>query len=262
MIVPDEWETKNQSRRYPLDELGDVEPFDLISDMNIAVPEGQSEDDLYLSKIIAKNGKAAVTLRRADGKVCAYAFGSSDDTVDFVSDLGYVGAVSFGIIGDADNYSLAFTNVTGKLAAGVAYQVPAAFYISSLTDGISKLLGDVTITGSGDFSVEIGTIEYMSELHSSIILRPSDKLNDSILTACQLPPEEVFAKLYGSQGLLTINGVKADDNGNISISLTGFGSTVAGKHFVTLNISRDNMCGIDPVLSKVIYPEDADCSQD
>lgn len=256
----DEWETKNQSRRYPLDELGDVEPFDLLSDMTLAVPTGQSEDDVYVSKLIVRAGKCAITLKRADGKVVASAYGASDDTVDFTSDLGYAGAVSFGVIGASDNLSMAFTPTTGKLAAGVAYQVPGDFYISSLTDGAGKLLGDVVIKGNGDFVVEVGTVEYMSEQRSSIILRPSDKLNDRILSVCQLPPEEVFARLFGKQGLLTINGVKADDAGNINMTLTGLGSTVGGKHYVNLTVERGDMCGIDPILSKVIYPEDVDCS--
>lgn len=255
-----EWETKNQARRYPLDELGDVEPFDLLSDMTLAVPPGQSVDDVYVSKLIAKNGKCAITLKRADGNIVATAYGASDDTVDFSSALGYAGAVSFGTIGASDNYSISFTSATGKLALGVAYQVPAEFYISGVTDGLTQLLGDVSIKGSGDFVVEVGTVEYLSEQRSSIILRPSEKLNDRILTACQLPPEEVFAKLFGTKGLLSINGVTADENGNINLVLSGLGSTVGGKHYVNLTVERAGMCGIDPILSKVIYPEDADCS--
>jgi hypothetical protein len=259
--IHDEWETKNQSRRYPLDELGDVLPFDLLADMTLAVPTGQSVDDVYVSKLLVKNGKCSISLKRADGKIVATAYGASDDCADFSSNYDYAGAVSFGVIDSDRTESISFNSTTGKLAAGVAYQVPASFYINSVTNGVKTLLGDVLIKGGGDFTVEVGTITYMSELRSSIILKPSEKLTAKLLTSCNLPPEEVMAKLFGTQGLLTINGVKVASNGNIDIELTGLGVTnINGDHVVNLTVERGTMCGIAPILSKTYYPEALVCN--
>lgn len=258
--IHDEWETKNQSRRYPLDELGDVLPFDLLADMTLAVPEGQSVDDVYVSKLLVKNGKCSISLKRADGKIVATAYGASDDCADFTSSYGYAGAVSFGVIDSDRTESISFDSNTGKLAAGVAYQVPSSFYINSVTNGAKNLIGDVLIKGGGDFTVEIGTVTYMSELCSSIILKPSEKLTARLLSTCNLPPEEVMAKLFGTQGLLTINGVKVAADGNINIELTGLGETnINGEHTVRLTVERSVMCGADPLFSKTYYPEALVC---
>lgn len=259
--IADDWETKNQSRRYPLDEDGDVEPFDLLTDMSVAIPAGESVDDIYLSKLSVKNGRIAISLKRiSDDVVVAYAYGSSDDCADLQSTKGYTGSVCFGSIGSTDRVDLTLTSTQGKLAANVAYQIPESFYISELGDGTTFITGDISIRGLSDFTVEVGTIEYESEQHSSIILRPSQKLNDRILSTCQLPPEEVFAKLYNSQGLLSINNVFADESGNITLVLTGLGYTDGDGHHVNLTIDRENMCGIDPILSKKIYDEAVSCS--
>lgn len=263
--IHDDWETKNQSRRYPLDEQVEAEPFYFVTDLSISVPEGYAVTDIYMSKISVKRGNIAVSFRRpSDGVIVAYAYGTSDDCVDISSNYGYTGSISFGTIGSDDSREIALTAVTGRLAPNVAYQIPSSFYISALGDGTNYLSGDIGIRGVRDFTVEVGTIEYLSEQHSSIIFRPSQKLNDALLTPCQLEPEEYFAKLYGRQGLLSIicsNGtVYADDLGNINLILTGLGATdVDGNHIANLTVDREDMCGPNLILSKVYYPVEVAC---
>lgn len=259
-VVDDNWETKNQSRRYPLDEDGDVEPVDLITDLSIGVPSGQSVDDLYLSKITAKNGKIAVSFKRpSDNKIVAYAYGDGDDCVDLQSTEGYTGAVGLGLVASNDNFSKQFSNVTGKLAANVAYKIPSDFIITGVTDGSTVLTGDVQLRGLDGLTIDIAEVEYLSEPRRSIIIKPNEVLTRDLLELCQLPPEEVFAKLYNREGMISVNGLYADEAGNVNIVLSGLGFTDIDGHHTNLDNTRGGMCGVDPILAKDYYVQ-VDCS--
>ncbi len=253
--LDDSWETKNQSRRFPLDEDGDVEPLDLLTDLTIGVPSDQDETDLYLSKITAKNGKIAVSFKRqSDGKVVAYAYGEGDDCADLQSTEGYTGAIGFGLVGSDDSFSKQFTFATGKLAPNVAYKIPSDFIITGISDGITTLSGDVQLRGLDGLTISIDDVEYLSEPRRSIIIRPNETLTKDLLKVCQLPPEEVFAKLYSREGMISINGVYADEAGNVNIVLSGLGFTDIDGHHTNLDNTRGGMCGVQLVAGAAPYP--------
>lgn len=251
-----EWERKNQSRRYPLDERYSIEPLDLISDLSISVFAPDSAVDIYMSCITAASGRISVSFRRiSDSKIVLYGAGKSDEVVTLISDLpNYAGSILFGYVGQEVNIRKSFDNLEGRLASGVVYS-PVEPVITGVTNDITTANGDVAINTLGGLAITVEDVDIdsgpLTERVRSIKLSVTKALNREVLPDCAVPPEEYFAR-RGTQGIYAINDVEPDSNGDITVSGINDAAVVGTKIYTSIPYDRAVMCAPRPIDGTVI----------
>lgn len=274
-----DWERKNQSRRYPLDERYGVEPIDLISDLSISVFAPDTAVDIYLSSLTAYRGRISVSFRRiSDSKIVLYGGGTSDEVVTLESELpNYTGSISFGYVGPDVNIRKSFNSTEGRLTSGVVYS-PVEPVLTGVSNGVVTANGDVAVNTLGGLEITVEEVKLMDAIYAlsssntnsedptftlferlrSIKLSVTKALNREVLPDCAVPPEEYFAR-RNTQGIIAINNVEPDSNGDIVVTGINDAAVVGTKIYTSIPYDRAVMCAPRPLDGVVINDFLAEC---
>lgn len=239
-IIFDSWEAKNQSRRYPLaEDAGDVFPVNILADLKVLIPNSWGQEQVYISSLVVKKSIISFSISYID-KVVAWAFGNSSQTKSLESSE-LSGSVTFGIVGVDTELNLTLTQAQGRLAFGVAQKSNVVG--AKISAGAATFVGDVQLFGSKGIVVSTDTITIDGVEKRAIRLNISNALNRAAIPDCAVQPEEYWAR-QGRLGIVSINGVYADDSGNFVLLAQGAGSVdpVTGGFLTTLLIDRDDIC--------------------